>query len=207
MSTDTITRDVLDCPSYFDEILRDPKGVIEWARELLEGVEYDTMVGTGLSGGIAVPQLAQALGKKYLIIRKAGEASHGMPGGAVGELGKRWLFVDDFISSGDTRWNVLRAVRDLVEMRNRPTSRWDGAKEVMLPPFATEYVGSYLYGKRNGGFREPDEMLGDTALRFWSNGDTASLLKVGYTEDRPEAEPVFRFRRGAYEDVMNPRNL
>lgn len=99
------------------------------ARELnREGVDYDTIVGTGLSGTVIVPQLARILDKYALIVRKPNDGSHSrLP--AEGKLGERWLFVDDFIYTGTTRTRVIDAVTELAAKRD----------------YKTEYVGAYLY--------------------------------------------------------------
>lgn len=111
----------------------DPELVIINAREQLADVDYDTMVGTGVSGAIMVPQLARELGKNWLIIRKPTDKSHSdLP--AEGMLGDRWIFVDDFIDFGGTKRMVLTAVEEIVKDYGY---------------YATEdpvtYVGDYLY--------------------------------------------------------------
>lgn len=87
--------------------------LVEDARETLKGVDYDTMIGTGLSGSLVIPVLARALGKKFAIVRK--EHSPHDNSLVVGKLGHRWIFVDDFVSGGTTRRNVIRAVEKVAE--------------------------------------------------------------------------------------------
>lgn len=102
--------------------------LIAKAKERLAGIDFDTFVGTGLSGTIAAPVLAYALNKKFLIVRKASDAELQNHSGhsSEGHLGARWVFVDDLISSGDT----FRRVADVV-----------GATDP-----DTRYAGIYLYG-------------------------------------------------------------
>jgi adenine/guanine phosphoribosyltransferase-like PRPP-binding protein len=76
--------------------------------------EFDTIAVQGVSGmSIGFP-LALALGKEIVVVRKQHEldgASHSsslVAGGHVG--GKRCLFVDDFVSMGDTRNRVTKAI-------------------------------------------------------------------------------------------------
>lgn len=89
---------------------------------------FDTMVGTGLSGSLFIPPLAQILEKKYAIVRKSTENSHsGLP--IEGDLGRKWIFVDDFTSSGATRSRVMAAIK-----RVCADTGW-----------LSEYVGEYLY--------------------------------------------------------------
>lgn len=97
---------------YMDYALFNLGEVIETAKERLADVNFDTMVGTGFSGGVVIPSLALAMGKKYVLIRKETDDSHHGKGQLLGELGSRWIFVDDFISSGKTRLRVIEKVRE-----------------------------------------------------------------------------------------------
>lgn len=125
--------DVIEMKDYFTPGADRER--IDKAREALKGVKYDTMVGRGMSGALVVPMLAKALRKNWLIVRKPGEHSHSYDR-AVGKLGHRWVFVDDFIASGDTLEATKDAVRQLAEYRD----------------FDTEYVGQYLYKDTNWAF-------------------------------------------------------
>jgi orotate phosphoribosyltransferase len=97
---------------YMDQAVFDLAEVIETAKDRLKDVEFDTLVGTGFSGGIVIPSLALALGKKFVLIRKDTDDSHHGKGRLVGELGERWIFVDDFIASGRTRTRVIEKVKE-----------------------------------------------------------------------------------------------
>lgn len=92
---------------YFDSAIRDLGAVIERARRHLVDVDFDTIVGTGFSGSIVIPALALSMGKKFVLIRKEGDDSHHGGGRLVGQLGERWIFVDDFVDSGRTRRRVI----------------------------------------------------------------------------------------------------
>lgn len=76
----------------------------------LYGVEYDTIVGTGMSGVIAVARLAPALGKNALYVRKPDDNSCHSSSRVEGYMGERILFVDDMISTGTTLMNVMRTL-------------------------------------------------------------------------------------------------
>lgn len=69
-------------------------------RRAMKGVKYDTLVGTGISGTVFASRVARSVGKKFAIVRKD-ETTHDRHK-VVGVVGNRWLFVDDFISRGET---------------------------------------------------------------------------------------------------------
>lgn len=118
---------------YFDSALFDLAGVIEQAKADLEGVDFDTIVGTGFSGSVVIPALALAMGKEFVLIRKENDDSHHGGGRMIGQLGERWIFVDDFISSGRTRERVIRKVAN-----SRVGRRKIGSTGVVM-------VGQYMY--------------------------------------------------------------
>jgi orotate phosphoribosyltransferase len=112
-----------------DDAVFDLSQVIETAKERLADVEFDTMVGTGFSGGLVIPALALAMNKKFVLIRKETDDSHHGEGRLVGELGACWIFVDDFVSSGKTRNRVIMKIENAAE-------RFE---------VTTEFAGQYMY--------------------------------------------------------------
>lgn len=114
---------------YFPFAHAAPETQIERAAKALEGVDFDTMVGTGLSGALTVPVLARGMGKHWLIVRKPDDDTHSWER-AEGTLGHRWIFVDDFRETGETEERVHYAVDQIQKY-----SRF----------FSSEYVGTYLY--------------------------------------------------------------
>lgn len=107
-------------------------GLIEDARARLAGIDFDTMVGTGISGALVVGVLGRALGKNFAVVRKENDTVMSNHSGHAieGLLGKRWVFVDDLIASGATRARVLRVVKETDD--------------------ETKFVGTYTYG--DGGY-------------------------------------------------------
>jgi orotate phosphoribosyltransferase len=126
---------------YFDNALEDLASVIEQAKIDLADVDFDTLVGTGFSGGVVIPALALALGKHYVLIRKDNDDSHHGSGRLIGVLGEKWLFVDDFVSSGATRDRVAEKVLTSAYYEGQPT----------------ENVGAYLYCNRENRYCKPGE--------------------------------------------------
>lgn len=119
---------------YMDKALFNLAEVIEAAQEELKDVDFDTLVGTGFSGGIVIPSLALAMEKKFVLIRKETDDSHHGGGRLCGELGARWVFVDDLISSGRTRQRVIKKVGD-------------AARGEFIN---TKMVGQYMYANYEG---------------------------------------------------------
>lgn len=108
----------------------------DYAREefAAKQLQFDTLVGTGLSGALVVPSLARALTRqgqpevKWLIVRKPEDSTHSsLP--VEGDLGRRWVFVDDFIASGKTFRRVKDTIASLAHAR-----KWE-----------TQLVASYEY--------------------------------------------------------------
>lgn len=115
--------------SYSFKAFDEPEALILAARQALKDVTYDTMVGRGLSGALVVPILARALGKKWAIVRKPGDGSHSTSR-FEGEIGRRWIFVDDFIASGNTYFQT----EEVVLAEGIANGEWP------------QLVGAYLYG-------------------------------------------------------------
>lgn len=118
---------------YLTEPFMNQKAVVKRAQEQLADVEFDALVGMGLSGSLIVPLLAFLMDKRFAIVRKKdcamghGQTSHGIE--SCLKAGDKWLFCDDFISSGATRRRVIRRMYD-----NHVTK--------------VDYVGDYLYGSQ-----------------------------------------------------------
>lgn len=98
--------------NYFGDVYYSPQSLIERfddVRSSFMSNEVDTLVGTGLSGGIIVPMLARAYDMDYMIVRKNGTNTHDSSM-LFGRMGRRYAIVDDFVASGAT---VKRIQREL----------------------------------------------------------------------------------------------
>ena len=121
-----------------DGAFEDPNRLAADASQALRGVQFDTMVGTGFSGALVVPILARVMGKNILLIRKPGDSHHHGTAIAEGDLGDRWVFVDDGIATGTTYRRVHKAIHELSTAHG------------VHPQFA----GAYIYG--HGPFFPPE---------------------------------------------------
>jgi adenine/guanine phosphoribosyltransferase-like PRPP-binding protein len=119
--------------SYFDRGIFNLEAVLRNGEKHLADLDFDTMIGTGFSGGVIIPALALRLDKMWALVRKDNDNSHHGAGEILGEIGQRWLFVDDFVSSGHTRNRVVTKVSEACSDRGH---------------FPT-YVGDYLYQSYN----------------------------------------------------------
>lgn len=136
---------------YMDDALFDLPDVIKKSKKDLAGIDFDTMVGTGFSGSIVIPALALAMDKEFVLIRKEGDDSHHGKGRLLGRLGQRWIFVDDFVSSGRTRTRVIEKIGGVVADLN----------------VATTMVGQYMYMYRTPGSLAAFQPFDPS----WSNGN------------------------------------
>lgn len=73
---------------------------------------FDSMIVRGVSGLAVGAPVALAIERPISVVRKATESSHGW-GPVVGpaDIGARWIFFDDFSSSGETEEAVQIAIR------------------------------------------------------------------------------------------------
>ena len=125
----TVSDEFIQQDSYCEIFEQGLETLIRRARRTLARVSFDTMIGQGLSGSLFIPALARSMKKHYFIVRKEGENSHASYGVGEGRIGRRWLFVDDFISTGRTRETVASKVYEFC----------------LDECWTTQFVGSYLY--------------------------------------------------------------
>ncbi len=87
---------------YLCKAFSNPAALVSDAMRHLDGVQFDTFVGRGLSGALVAPLLARAMSKHFAIVRK--ECTEGDHSNRLVEwyLGHSWVFIDDLISTGST---------------------------------------------------------------------------------------------------------
>jgi len=139
--------DALDCA-------KDPKRMAQRIRERIpEGVEFDTIVGSGLSGILVVPGLALELGVLWGVVRK----EHELRGGAShaeslyeGDMGRKWILIDDFMCTGATVRRVIGSVHAVFRATDEWQLQWD-----------TEFIGLCEYDpNRAAPWRSVDYLKG-----------------------------------------------
>jgi hypoxanthine phosphoribosyltransferase len=130
--------------TYFRDAFKHNSDLLDKAQENLKGVYFDTLIGTGLSGSLVVPIMAHFFEVDFAIVRK--EPSSHDNSIVVGNIGRKWIFVDDMISSGKTLERVKAVMSELTYVN------WDVSTYPNLP-YPTTYVGAYLY---NDGLWQPE---------------------------------------------------
>jgi len=121
--------------SYFTKAF-DTYALTGEAERHLADVDFDTFIATGVSGVIAAGVLAHHFKRYLAVVRKHDDRSTHSCLRVEGVVGKRWVFVDDFIATGSTWRRVLQEVDEVV---NRIYQR------------STTFVGAYLYETPRGG--------------------------------------------------------
>lgn len=158
--------------SYMHQALH-PVDIRATAAKALTDVTFDTVVGTGLSGLLPLAVLAEKFGVSYAAVRKPNDSSHS-DGLIEGTLGAKWLFVDDFISSGSTFNRVYETV-------------WQAAEENR---HTTECVGVFQYERPEGHqYRTFDAIRKENAM--------VESLYRRLTEPKPP-KPEPKPPRGSY---------
>ena len=147
--------------NYFSStILSNMEGFVRQARKDLKGVEFDTFVVRGMSGAIAGAMLARSMKKNLYVIRKEDDDSHD-GNRPFGDMGEAWVFLDDFISSGNTFAKTWDAVQSNLGVLSEYV--WEEDKVIETPIPVAPCVGAYLY--RDKRFRNPQQLTED--MQYW----------------------------------------
>lgn len=103
---------------------------LKHAVKKLKDVDFDTVAVSGHSGVIFGSALAIAMDKKLVIVRKKSDKENSHSWLYVeGEIGKKYIVVDDFISSGTTRERVRRRLAQSEDFsRMKMVGTWEYAR-------------------------------------------------------------------------------
>lgn len=159
----------------------------EWCIQQLkalenEGLDFDTIAVTGMSGILVGPRVAEALGKALFIVRKEGDSNHGF-NKAIGQLGRRLVFLDDFIENGGTLARVIKTIDAVLDKAGDKRYQWDRAwqlnagrrlgrmKAADAPPIPTQVrlVGALLYGTQSH-YKPPTWLTQERAVQSGLGG-------------------------------------
>jgi orotate phosphoribosyltransferase len=80
-----------------------PKELRNRAQTILKGVQFDTVVGSGISGVLPLLTIAEACQVSMMVVRKPHDLGNSHCDSLLeGTLNHKWLFVDDFVATGST---------------------------------------------------------------------------------------------------------
>jgi hypothetical protein len=96
--------------AYLRDVFEETTAVVERIAKRLEGKDYDTIVGTGISGALLLLMLRDRLKKHVAIVRKPHDGSHSY-NWVEGTLGARYVIVDDQVASGATVNRIVNTIR------------------------------------------------------------------------------------------------
>lgn len=111
--------------------------IVRNASEALEHVEFDTIVFRGMSGALIAPIVAHKMGKEIVMLRKPDAATHSDFKYEGYTDVKRYVIIDDFVSSGETVAAIINRMRSIEDVK---------------------FVGLYLYysNVERAGFYSPN---------------------------------------------------
>ena len=120
IETPVINSRYLNCiynPQHFPSVV---SATLEAARKVLETDTYDTIAFTGMSGAGLAFILSHTLGIPLMCARKKDDSSHFTNFNSAGASRceghisiRRYLIVDDCISSGDTMRYIIKSIRKI----------------------------------------------------------------------------------------------
>ena len=100
---------------YLSKALESIEEAVTDCKKGLEGIDFDTIAFRGMSGALVAPIVARDLKKEIILVRKTGEDNHSGYSleGHVGA--KKYVILDDFVSTGRTVREIIKQVKDCTE--------------------------------------------------------------------------------------------
>jgi len=114
---------------YYASTAWEPKAVAQAVAIINgSGIKFDSFVVRGTSGIVFGAKLAHVMDKNLVVVRKPDDSNHG-GGSVVGHTPERFIFVDDFVSTGRTRHETLTEIRSKfpkAKLVAQYLYQWDG---------------------------------------------------------------------------------
>ena len=82
------------------------------AQAILKKYDFDAIAFRGLSGALIAIPMAHALDKTMIAVRKKGENNHSGAGVEGDWVARRYVIMDDMISTGNTVRTIMRAIKN-----------------------------------------------------------------------------------------------
>ena len=101
--------------------------VINYAVEALKSYSFDGIAFQGMSGAFIGPPVALRLNKSMLLVRKDGDTTHSAHKVEGDKTVRKYVILDDFISTGDTLTNIKNHVKKF-----QPRAKCIGVLEVTM---------------------------------------------------------------------------
>jgi adenine/guanine phosphoribosyltransferase-like PRPP-binding protein len=80
------------------------------AQQVLQEYDFDTIAFRGMSGAFLGPSIATAMEKQMILVRKPEDKTHSKMRVEGNRAANRYVIVDDFIASGDTKRAIIDAI-------------------------------------------------------------------------------------------------
>jgi adenine/guanine phosphoribosyltransferase-like PRPP-binding protein len=84
---------------------------VEAAVRVLGRKRFDSIAFRGMSGALIAPAVAVRLKKSLILVRKKKDDSHGGRDVEGNKASRRYVIIDDFISSGDTVCEIKKNIK------------------------------------------------------------------------------------------------
>jgi len=122
---------------------------VEAAVQALEGLDFDTIAVSGVSGLLLGPILAYKMSKKLIVVRKNGDSSHSNYL-IEGTCGRKYVIIDDFMSTGAT----VSYIRQQID------------KKIDVSGWKPECVGFYNYDDSEFSERHQQQRCDEAGIPY-----------------------------------------
>jgi adenine/guanine phosphoribosyltransferase-like PRPP-binding protein len=111
--------------------LSDLREIVQRTARDLEGLSFDSIVATGVSGLVVASPVSLMLGKPLVVVRKDNDRTcwHVSPVENAQHAGRSYLFLDDYAGEGKT-YDHVRSM-----MRSATSAKYTGTYEFMYKSF------------------------------------------------------------------------
>ena len=171
-----------DHAAYLDVIeLSRRQQMLAAAVAKLKDVDFDAIACTGVSGLLFAPSLAEVMGKELIVVRKEQDTKNHSHRDVEGYYEtKKYIFVDDQISFGDTFRRVKEQVKNFVKYAHLAGS----------PPPVCVATYEYIYNRLNVPKPEEPEKIDESFVSQPSEPPITSPIVEGPTTSVAEIRGV-----------------
>ncbi len=165
---------------------------IELFEEQIEGhgIEFDTVVGIGLSGMMLMPIIGSHYGCNMLALRKNGATDNHVYDNDInrigeGSLGKKWILIDDFVAGGGTADKAIRLVNEFADAFSHKT----------------EFMG--IYGYNRGMYKSSKFYYPKTRTSGYGGYTPSSKRRIYVDDEKQFVDAIlYYYVEEAYQDAL-----